>query len=225
MFLMRKADMTLNQSMALCRRRRPVVDPIPTFVDQLRAYEGECRSRGHLTATDEAEEGEKANGKQIGVERAGDEGSPNGKPDGAGKRGGNAAGNVGGKRKAAAGVPGEGGKRGRVAGPVGPPRGPPRGLAKSAAIGPAVGPRDVGGEREIGVGSVDAKARVSGPVGPPRIPAKSAAIGPAIGPAMGPSTKAQAGGKETADSENAKRPRGPTNRPSGKVIGPAKPPT
>ena len=44
--------MTMKQSLALCQRRRPVADPIPAFVEQLKAYEKECRQFGHLTAVD-----------------------------------------------------------------------------------------------------------------------------------------------------------------------------
>lgn len=45
--------MTMKQSLKLCQRRRPMVDPIPAFLDQLRAYEKECRAGGHLTAVDD----------------------------------------------------------------------------------------------------------------------------------------------------------------------------
>ena len=45
--------MTYAQSLLLCQRRRPVVDPIPSFCDQLRRYEKECREWGHLTAVDD----------------------------------------------------------------------------------------------------------------------------------------------------------------------------
>lgn len=44
--------MTMKQSLALCQRRRPVADPIPAFVEQLKVYEKECRQFGHLTAVD-----------------------------------------------------------------------------------------------------------------------------------------------------------------------------
>ena len=48
--------MTMKQSLKLCQRRRPMVDPIPAFLDQLRAYEKECRAGGHLTAVDDTQE-------------------------------------------------------------------------------------------------------------------------------------------------------------------------
>jgi hypothetical protein len=51
----RKANMTFQQSFSLCKRRRPVVDPIPAFVDQLKKYEKECREWGYLTAVDEVD--------------------------------------------------------------------------------------------------------------------------------------------------------------------------
>ena len=48
----RKCNMTMKQSLTLCQRRRPIADPIPAFVEQLKAYEKECRQFGHLTAVD-----------------------------------------------------------------------------------------------------------------------------------------------------------------------------
>ncbi|EED95851.1 dual specificity protein phosphatase, partial [Thalassiosira pseudonana CCMP1335] len=39
MFLIRKTNMTLQQSLQLCQRRREMVDPIPAFIDQLKEYE------------------------------------------------------------------------------------------------------------------------------------------------------------------------------------------
>lgn len=53
MFLMRKANMTMIQAMILCKRRRYVVDPIPSFLSQLRTYEEQCRTGGYLTAVDD----------------------------------------------------------------------------------------------------------------------------------------------------------------------------
>ena len=44
--------MTYKQSLSLCQRRRPVVNPIPAFCDQLIKYEKECRDWGYLTAVD-----------------------------------------------------------------------------------------------------------------------------------------------------------------------------
>ncbi|KAL7531906.1 hypothetical protein ACHAXR_004301 [Thalassiosira sp. AJA248-18] len=127
MFLMRKANMTLNQSLKLCQRRRPIADPIPSFLDQLRTYEKECRSWGHLTAMDETQGDERANGKDIEARKKVDE-----KDGGAGDK---KSPSVGGKRKSDGA--GDGEKKKRIAGPmVGPPRGP----VKSVSIGPAMGP-------------------------------------------------------------------------------------
>lgn len=53
MFLMRKANMTMNQAMILCKRRRHVVDPIPSFLTQLRTYEEQCQTGGYSTAVDD----------------------------------------------------------------------------------------------------------------------------------------------------------------------------
>jgi len=53
MFLMKKSNMTLNQALSLCKRRRVEVCPIPAFIEQLEAYEKECRECGHLTAFDD----------------------------------------------------------------------------------------------------------------------------------------------------------------------------
>jgi hypothetical protein len=50
---MRKANMTLHQAMILCKRRRQVVDPIPSFLTQLGTYEEQCRTGGYLTAVDD----------------------------------------------------------------------------------------------------------------------------------------------------------------------------
>eukprot|EP00978_Attheya_sp_CCMP212_P039263 scaffold202677_cov51-Attheya_sp.AAC.2 len=41
--LHRKAGMTMDESLDLCRSRRPVVDPIPAFLEQLRQYEEKCK--------------------------------------------------------------------------------------------------------------------------------------------------------------------------------------
>lgn len=68
--------MTLTQSLKLCQRRRPVVDPIPAFLDQLATYERECRTLGYLTAVDDTgrnnETGDNiakvhANGKDVAI--------------------------------------------------------------------------------------------------------------------------------------------------------------
>ena len=52
----RKANMTYQQSLHLCHRRRPVVDPIPAFRDQLKEYELKCRAWGYLTSADHVHE-------------------------------------------------------------------------------------------------------------------------------------------------------------------------
>lgn len=62
MFLMRKANMTLDKSLKLCQRRRPVADPIPAFIEQLKAYEKECQSWGHLTSVADDDSDKKASG-------------------------------------------------------------------------------------------------------------------------------------------------------------------
>ena len=108
----RRANMTMRQSMKLCQRRRPVVDPIPAFLDQLMAYEKECRTGGHLTAHDTVENGEKV---EKGIcETGGDQ-----------------------KRTTEENIGGDEKKR-RIAGPAkGPSMAPARGPVISASIGPA----------------------------------------------------------------------------------------
>ena len=44
--------MTYQQALQLCKQRRSIVDPIPSFCEQLERYEQECRELGYLTATD-----------------------------------------------------------------------------------------------------------------------------------------------------------------------------
>ena len=53
MFLMNKTNMTLKQALSMCQRRRVEVCPIPAFIEQLEAYEKECRECGYLTAIDD----------------------------------------------------------------------------------------------------------------------------------------------------------------------------
>lgn len=122
MFLMRKANMTMNQALRLCQRRRPMADPIPAFLEQLRSYERECRSWGHLTSTDESKSDDKK------ITKAGPTKSVSEK-----KEGNVMAGPiVGEKRKTDDNDSGDGEKKRRtVVGPIGPPKGP---------IGPAMGP-------------------------------------------------------------------------------------
>lgn len=59
--------MTLDKSLKLCQRRRPVADPIPAFIEQLKAYEKECQSWGHLTsvADDGSDKKPSGNGDTI----------------------------------------------------------------------------------------------------------------------------------------------------------------
>lgn len=42
-YLMGGAGLTLQEGMDLCKRRRPEVDPIPAFVEQLKIYESRCK--------------------------------------------------------------------------------------------------------------------------------------------------------------------------------------
>lgn len=130
MFLMRKANMTLNQSLKLCQRRRSVVDPNCAFVGQLRTYEKECREWGHLTSVDPTPDNANATDQDIGAAK---------RVSVEGVSGGNSAGAE--KRKAHEGV-GDGKKR-RTAGPRGPPRGP----ARSVVVGPAAASREQGNRR------------------------------------------------------------------------------
>lgn len=121
---MRKANMTLKQSLQLCQRRRPVAGPIPAFLDQLKTYEGECRSWGHLTAVDETlgntKDAEKVTAADISGEKV------------------KTIINVGEKKRKAEDIGCDDGmKKKQVVGPIGPPRGP---AVKSAAIGPQRGP-------------------------------------------------------------------------------------
>jgi hypothetical protein len=116
----RRANMTMKQSIKLCQRRRPVVDPIPAFLDQLIAYEKECRKGGHLTANDTSENNDKV--KKVS------EGNGIFENNGAQKR--TTEDNIGGDKK----------KR-KVAGQaIGPSMAPARGPIISASIGPARGP-------------------------------------------------------------------------------------
>ena len=120
MFLMRKANMTLHQAMILCKRRRQVVDPIPSFLTQLGTFEEQCRTGGYLTAMDDDVHDVK---KDVAKDDS----------NGDGKR---KVENIGGghdkKRKVAIGP-----TTGPARGPA-PTTGPVRGPAPS--IGPARGP-------------------------------------------------------------------------------------
>lgn len=63
--------MTYQQSLALCQRRRPVVNPIPAFCDQLIKYEKECRDWGYLTAVDGQDEVKKRQQPSTCADNAG----------------------------------------------------------------------------------------------------------------------------------------------------------
>lgn len=158
--------MTLKQSLALCKRRRPMVDPISAFLEQLRRYEQECISWGHLSVSDEKASDNsvtKASAKVASVGPA--------KPSLG----------VGDKRKTAdSGNNGDGDKKKRIVGPIGPPRGPAKPTVAAATIGPAMGqPTSVSGSTDV-VGKGDsakskkkdgqqeAKKQVIGPTRPPR---------------------------------------------------------
>jgi len=191
MFLMRKANMTLNQSLILCQRRRPMVDPNPAFLDQLRTYERECWAGGHLTSMDVKQHVVKAKGIESLVDAVGNnvfdkwdcvkDNTEHG--DGGGKRKSEDSGFVVGRKKTSSG-------------PIWPLRGPVRSAAtgamrgpvKSAAIGPLRGP-----VKTAAPGPLRGPVKTA-PPGPTRAPAKTAAIGPrgglvqtaAIGPAVRP---------------------------------------
>jgi len=105
-----------------------MVDPIPAFLDQLRAYEKECRTQGHLTVVDDTNE----NYDEVKKDSKGDMSC---RDNGAGKR--KTENNSGGDEK----------KR-RVVGPaIGPSMAPARGPV-TASIGPARGPpqKEFGGK-------------------------------------------------------------------------------
>lgn len=120
----RKANLTLKQSLELCRRRRPIVDPIPAFLDQLTTYERECRALGYLTAVDAGEKEVGDSGKDtpcVGFSR-------------------------GDKRKADdKRSESDQSKKKKAIGPmIDPSTAPNRGPVRSAAIGPARDPQAKG---------------------------------------------------------------------------------
>ena len=45
-FLMRKLGMSYADAFEICKRKRPVAQPIPSFVDQCKKYERKCRKLG-----------------------------------------------------------------------------------------------------------------------------------------------------------------------------------
>ena len=144
--------MTMKLSLALCQRRRPVADPIPAFVEQLKAYEKECRQFGHLTAVDSSK-------PSIGPSSDGS----------------------GGKRKAESESSSSDGKSGkkRAVGPsIGPPIGPSIPTKGASVVGPTL-KKDSTEKKEIeskhddkgGKGKAssadDKKKKVIGPERPP----------------------------------------------------------
>lgn len=52
----RKVGMTLDTAMNLCKKRRPIVDPIVSFITQLHQYEEKCRSLGLIQNVHEEDE-------------------------------------------------------------------------------------------------------------------------------------------------------------------------
>jgi len=232
MFLMRKANMTMNQSLKLCQRRRPIVDPNPAFMNQLRTFERECREGGHLTSVDIQDVNVGVNEKDIGKNDV-DRGVRN-----------DIGPCVGGKKRKGENIGcGNDGWKKRMVGPIGPSRGP------AAAIGPAMPPSSVrnnigpnaGGDKrrvkndgcDINVGR---EKRTVGPIGPLRGPV--AAIGPAMPPSkegtrnnIGPSAGGEKKKVENVGVDNIvkkKRTVGPIGPSRGPVnsaaIGPAMPP-
>jgi len=119
--------MTLAQSLKLCQRRRPIVDPIPAFMDQLSKYEKECRTMGYLTAVDAKLDNNDADKKVV---EAQDNESDNICDITAGE-----------KRKASSSS--DSGKKQKAIGPMIGPSScttPIKGPGRSAVIGPARGP-------------------------------------------------------------------------------------
>eukprot|EP00804_Cyclotella_cryptica_P030829 CCRYP_015066-RA/>CCRYP_015066-RA protein AED:0.22 eAED:0.64 QI:0/0/0/1/0.5/0.33/3/0/304 len=77
MFLIRKANMTYEQSLQLCQKRRRVVDPIPAFCEQLKEYEKDCREWGYLTAVNQEENAKNGLVKGAGFENVASQASSN----------------------------------------------------------------------------------------------------------------------------------------------------
>lgn len=116
--------MTLDKSLKLCQRRRPVADPIPAFIEQLKAYEKECQSWGHLTSVADDDSDKKASGNNDIIYSAID--------------------NSGEKRKAEDSSGDDGRKKRAVGpsiGPIGPVRPPTKPKGASDEKGPAKRPR------------------------------------------------------------------------------------
>ena len=64
-FLMRKLGMTYADAFELCKRKRPVAQPIPSFVDQCQKYERKCRKLGVIQSGDSSKKEEE---KDYGTE-------------------------------------------------------------------------------------------------------------------------------------------------------------
>ena len=144
----------MKLSLALCQRRRPVADPIPAFVEQLKAYEKECRQFGHLTAVDSSK-------PSIGPSSDGS----------------------GGKRKAESESSSSDGKSGkkRAVGPsIGPPIGPSIPTKGARVVGPTLKQdstekkgieskhaHDEGGVKDKASSAADKKKKIIGPERPP----------------------------------------------------------
>lgn len=59
--------MDLDSALALVKRRRPVAEPIPAFVEQLKRYEGECKNSGliHNNEKKQGVDGDSSNTPMI----------------------------------------------------------------------------------------------------------------------------------------------------------------
>lgn len=58
-FLCRRENMGLTEILQHLKRRRPCIDPIPSFLDMLKTYESRCVAEGHLTVGGEKKAGNK----------------------------------------------------------------------------------------------------------------------------------------------------------------------
>lgn len=219
----------MEQSLKLCQRRRPVVDPIPAFLEQLRTFERECRTWGHLTSVDcgdaeksAPEEDGSSRGTSVKRKASADAGSEGNKKRSVGPALGPAIGPL------AATGPAMGPTKRPGIGPAARPTaiGPAVGPAKKQVIGPAIGP-----SAAIGPAMGPAKSPAIGPsaVGPAVASEKSPSIGP-VKPPLGPSPK-RAGVSEKSNcdgndnGEDSEKIIGPAKRATVTAICPMKPPT
>lgn len=167
--------MTMDQSLELCKRRRPIVDPNSAFMGQLRTYEKDCRDWGHLTAVNGKDCDESAGGEYGKSPRKNDSGAEFRSGDGGGE-----------KRKAVENCGCDDKRKNkRVVGPVGPPVGPigPAGPTRSASPVPVGPARPAGSSPRVPVGPArPGGSPTRGAIGPARPPVRSAAMGPAMGP-------------------------------------------